>query len=982
MRAVPADLAAAIESPERVVRPRLSVDWDGDGHGTSTAPARLFLDTFDRDPVASAWGNGWTVAGAAPSDFATTGTTATQTQTSVNVMRSSFAEVGSTDVEVLAEVSIPIDTPTGAAVTQWVCGRVLDANNYYAARLDVSSVGGNVNLTIFKRVAGTLTSVTAGITIATGHKAGDVWWVHFVVRGDQLMAKAWMPSVQPMPPTWQLSGQDTSLTTGTQIGLLSRLETGSTVATPMTVTWHNVRAVAGNADDLSDQLSQVKIERTVTGQVPDQCQVIEGIAAAVATADLVKGDRDSEKLDAYAYASRFNVESPLYGKERAGRDVKIGVDWLTDSGWQHTPRLTKGTLQALPVDVGSRSADLEVIDARDRLRTLVRLPGLVANSPTAIGFGDVLAPGLEASWVAAYAAFQCGLYLAPPPSASLGTVLFYAPMYGSAQPFISRQHAGVISASLWTDGGDFTAGQQPCAFTRDAPFFMAADPTAVSGGKGKIHFGSQMAVVPAAQLPWAANGRANFRVHCWVKVTGAEAGTPVDIQVYGNVSAWFRVSTAGQLSIELENDFLEAHRTAVGPTITLNQWVFVGVHIDDAAGRAAFRVGNTTTVATFTPTTATSGRVKAIGEFYLDTYAKVAEVTLRTGIAEAAAWPALTYTPDYELDRLQNRDLMGIFPTDRPQQAWDILQELVSTERGLAWLDYDGKLRIWSRARLNTASSLNVQRTLTTDRELWELGYDDSRVMVRNVVTVPYQEITARPLTSLWALTGLLSIEPGQTLVWNLTFPPHGGGLIAFAGEWSQNSDGSGAHGTFDDESTSPELRCTLELTSATTATVTLKAGNSGFTKYFVDNQGVPTASLTGTPLTRSDNGLEIEARSQDSIDAYGGELPLQVSNNPWSQTANWAKGQAHQLLGLLSQPQVVFTSISAPLDPRLEPLDRFKVQDARGLRLDGELLVEALGDVLQAGAADMELVGRQARKQWVLGSTPVGVTMLGGGPE
>jgi hypothetical protein len=137
--------------------------------------------------------------------------------------------------------------------------------------------------------------------------------------------------------------------------------------------------------------------------------------------------------------------------------------------------------------------------------------------------------------------------------------------------------------------------------------------------------------------------------------------------------------------------------------------------------------------------------------------------------------------------------------------------------------------------------------------------------------------------------------------------------------------------------------------------------------------------------MTRLDSRLQYEARSPDSIEPFG-ELPLQVSSNPWRQSINWAKGEAHQLLALLAQPQVVFTSIGAPLDPRLEPFDRFVAQDEHGLHLDRELIVEALTDVLAPGQADMELVGREAREQWLLGAsgvgTPVGTTMLGGEPE
>jgi hypothetical protein len=445
------------------------------------------------------------------------------------------------------------------------------------------------------------------------------------------------------------------------------------------------------------------------------------------------------------------------------------------------------------------------------------------------------------------------------------------------------------------------------------------------------------------------------------------------------------VANTGALSAEVYNS--GTTRNVAGPTITLDQWVLIGVHIDDAAGRAAFRVDDTTTVTTFTATPAVSRYIPSDTRVEVQSYSKIAEVQLRVACGESGIWPDTTWTADFELDRLQNRDLAGIFPPDEPQEAWDLLQELVAPERGLVWLDYDGRLRVWSRARLNASDSLTVQRTLTTHADIWALGYDDSRVMVRNVVRVPYQEIAGSQTTALWTLTSVVSIAAGETQTWNLTFPPHGGGEVYFVGSWQQFSDGSGEGGSFDSAGPfdADLYVVSLTITSATTATVVLKAGAQAYTKYFVDSGGIPDAALVGTPMTRLDSRLQYEARSPDSIEPFG-ELPLQVSSNPWRQSINWAKGEAHQLLALLAQPQVVFTSIGAPLDPRLEPFDRFVAQDEHGLHLDRELIVEALTDVLAPGQADMELVGREAREQWLLGAsgvgTPVGTTMLGGEPE
>jgi hypothetical protein len=53
------------------------------------------------------------------------------------------------------------------------------------------------------------------------------------------MAKAWVPAAGA-EPGWHTVGTDTSLTAGTQIGLLSRLESGNTNTLPVVVSFDNL----------------------------------------------------------------------------------------------------------------------------------------------------------------------------------------------------------------------------------------------------------------------------------------------------------------------------------------------------------------------------------------------------------------------------------------------------------------------------------------------------------------------------------------------------------------------------------------------------------------------------------------------------------------------------------------------------------------------------------------------------------------------
>ncbi|MEK8107401.1 hypothetical protein NKG94_23790 [Micromonospora sp. M12] len=127
--------------------------------------------------------------------------------------------------------------PTGAGITAWLVLRAVDPNNYYAAQLGVAT-SGVTTLTWYKRVAGSLTMLGAGVTVAA-HTAGTTRRITAAVFGSSLMAKAWIPSTA-LEPGWQVMATDTSLTTGTQVGVLTRLETGNSNTLPVVVAVDNV----------------------------------------------------------------------------------------------------------------------------------------------------------------------------------------------------------------------------------------------------------------------------------------------------------------------------------------------------------------------------------------------------------------------------------------------------------------------------------------------------------------------------------------------------------------------------------------------------------------------------------------------------------------------------------------------------------------------------------------------------------------------
>lgn len=212
-------------------------------------PLPELTDTFTRTEVDS-WGNAdtgqaWTLSGGVvPDNYDVNSGVGKQSNSTVAALRHSKISLGVTEAETLVDVTVPV-VPTGAAITAWVAGRGdFTANSYYAAQLNIAT-SGDVTLVLAKRVAGVLTTLLTSASIGT-HSAGDTWRIRFRYFGTQLKARAWK-TTDAEPGTWQAETADSALTAGTDIGLLSRLETGNTNTLPVVMSWDNLSAYVWGA---------------------------------------------------------------------------------------------------------------------------------------------------------------------------------------------------------------------------------------------------------------------------------------------------------------------------------------------------------------------------------------------------------------------------------------------------------------------------------------------------------------------------------------------------------------------------------------------------------------------------------------------------------------------------------------------------------------------------------------------------------------
>lgn len=202
--------------------------------------AHVLNDAFGRT-TSNGWGNSdsgtaWTTSGGSASDYSVSGGTGRQSNGTVGTLRNALNDIGSVDCDVAVQFILPVTTAATAAISTWLVGRATDTSNYYAVRADLFTSGIMV-LGLYKRVAGTLTQIVSNANVSA-NTAGDVWELSLKIHGSTIYGDCRNTTTGAKRVAQQVT--DTSLTTGTKVGLLSRLETGNTNTTPVVWQFDNL----------------------------------------------------------------------------------------------------------------------------------------------------------------------------------------------------------------------------------------------------------------------------------------------------------------------------------------------------------------------------------------------------------------------------------------------------------------------------------------------------------------------------------------------------------------------------------------------------------------------------------------------------------------------------------------------------------------------------------------------------------------------
>lgn len=186
-------------------------------------------------------GGAYSTGGGSASDFNVDGSAAVITLSSVNVTRRATLPVSLKNVDITATIKFN-QASTGGFVAGGLYARYVDTNNHVTARLEASSSGSALNLTVTKLVSGVSTDLVTSVTTGMTYVVGTEYRMRLVLVDDQRKVKIWV-SGNAEPTTWLLDTTDTSNNASGGVGFRA-ISSPSNSNTNPTVSFDSMRAVA------------------------------------------------------------------------------------------------------------------------------------------------------------------------------------------------------------------------------------------------------------------------------------------------------------------------------------------------------------------------------------------------------------------------------------------------------------------------------------------------------------------------------------------------------------------------------------------------------------------------------------------------------------------------------------------------------------------------------------------------------------------
>lgn len=539
-----------------------------------------------------------------------------------------------------------------------------------------------------------------------------------------------------------------------------------TISVSLRVDWDQDGKFENDLSELSPFVSNVKLDRALSGSAPEEILLIEGAAAAELSATL-GGEFEGQQLP--WIFSPYNRLSPLYGKPLVGVDIEYDIIIETPVGEFVYPQF-RGQVRTTAPNRGDNTLELTALDRVELLRKPVQLPPWAVSEEHA-NYGELSKMSLFSRWVIDHCLRLCDISPSPyrpafreelnVPDNGLDGVQFYMSGNGGWLPTIGWLDN--LNANTFPNPGEFVystfAPRHP-----DAPL----DGRRPSGLYG-LGNGISDARVPNSQgylHYWSLdrdliNPRAAHVMGMTLMTEGTNASPAtiaehpaLEVVIGGyyylyimiaNGQVWTRRRYAPPSGTAVN---LDSPKVNIPTGVSNIDIVAIWDNSPQTGSRAYIRArptgqstgGNESNFATVLGPGLSDaslydhikGRVRighalGMGDVY---YATRNIFNANIPFMEQSSLRKAKYPAS--LDAGLNR--LSHMPSREAKDAWDIITEVAAAEFGSVFFDESGVFRFWDWDRMLAKQNTPV-RVLTLD-QVSGLNFTNSLDSVRNVITV------------------------------------------------------------------------------------------------------------------------------------------------------------------------------------------------------------------------------------------------------
>ena len=747
-----------------------------------------------------------------------------------------------------------------------------------------------------------------------------------------------------------------------------------------------------NRDVLDEQMTgEFTVNQSIDDGLPDPVTMTtSNDASGTLSAPLIgRGNMQ----DARKYFSPFNASSPVYGYERDVAPVSFTQNTLTPVGPVGT-QLFQGQMADVTIQSGVASLDA-VSKTRLDLDGSLILPMVRADREN-----------LSVDWLATWAMARGGQYVGPAPSRY---TRYWAPLYGSAHAHFESIYS-YSGASFWNNQG---ASSFKLRFPKSGPGpFMTAmygsqtdtemqeiflspmrldlnrekglllpgdddtdwpfyDQMSLANSAGRMTFWVLGTPIPSAPSYLTGNDDLRFRYQLSAENSSGGLNGYMHFQIN---------SGTGVMEVMMGSDLEGFRKILFGSQVNLpsdNQWHFVGVKWDFAAGVAEINMDGTTLSSNGWSVTGENNtgllpatedaHIAAGGKYnnFFRSHAGFSDVILEAG---PQAWSD-SWARNYPLPAGRNaiarptyQPLVGL-AEPAPIQGWELLTKLAQSALVSYRVNEQDNFEWLPQSYFGETAQQTATTVMDTEVNAQDLDVKSDPSKARNVVTVQFPDTMADGVYSpCLQLTSAVEIPRGpsvMTFTLDTPITEIHGALNPFSSVWTltnlnatQIAAGAGPSNVhYITANTSADGSGTVvsgknidaKILSYTSSTVTIQFRNilstSGWlANNFQGDNSLPALRILGYAI-RSTDGYVTE-RDPGSIGVRR-ERALD-SELPWIQDRTTAQKISSALISTVSHPRAE-VDVVVMGDPRRKPGDLVTLADAQTTQAAGRWRVTSV---------------------------------------